>query len=76
MSIEYRLLESHECERIKEANPARFIKRAWRTVNGTKQWIDLNWLDEEYPNGYENHLAGLKATFEGGGFAVGAFDGD
>jgi len=76
MSIEYRLLASHECERIKEANPARFIKRAWRSVNGTKQWIDLNWLDDEYPNGYENHLAGLKATFDGGGFVIGAFDGN
>jgi len=74
MSIEYRLLAAHECERIKEANPARFIKRAWRSVDGIKQWIDLNWLDEEYPNGYEYHLAGLKATFEGGGFAIGAFN--
>ena len=76
MNIEYRFLAAQECERIKEANPARFIKRSWRTVNGTRKWIDLNWLDEEYPNGYENHLAGLKATFEGGGFAIGAFDGN
>jgi len=74
MSIEYRQLAAHECERIKEANPARFIKRAWRSVSGVKQWIDLDWLDEEYPNGYENHLAGLRATFDGGGFAIGAFD--
>jgi len=74
MSIKYRLLASHECERIKEANPARFIKRAWRSVDGVKQWIDLNWLDEEYPDGYDNHLSALKATFESGGFAIGAFD--
>ena len=74
MSIEYRQLAAHECGRIKEANPARFIKRAWRSVNGTKQWVDLNWLDEGYPDGYDNHLAALKATFEGGGFAMGAFD--
>ena len=74
MSIEYRQLAAHECERIKEVNPARFIKRAWRSVNGLKQWIDLNWLDKDYPSGYEDHLAGLKSTFEGGGFAIGAFD--
>ena len=74
MSIKYRLLASHESERIKEANPARFIKKAWRNVDGVKQWIDLNWLDEEYPNGYDNHFAALKATFESGGFAIGAFD--
>ena len=73
MSIEYRLLAAHECERIKEANPARFIKRAWRNVNGIKQLIDLNWLDEEYPNGYKSHLEGLRATFENEGFAISAF---
>ena len=76
MEIIYRALEAHECERIKSINPARFIKRAWRSVGGIKQWIDLNWLDENFPNGYEAHLAGLQATFANGGFAIGAFDGD
>jgi len=74
--MEYRQLAAHETERMKEINPARFIKRAWRNVNGTMQWIELNWLDEEYPDGYENHHNGLKATFEGGGFAIGAFAND
>jgi len=41
MSIEYRLLAGHECERMKEINPARFIKRAWRSVDGVKQWINI-----------------------------------
>jgi len=76
MSIQYRLLEVHECERIIEVNPARFIKRAWRSVNGIKQWIDLNWLDEDYPNGYDDHFEALQTTFEHGGFAIGAFDND
>ena len=76
MSIEYRQLEAYECERMKEINPSRFIKRAWRTVNGVKQWIDLNWQDDNYPDGYENHFIALKATFESGGFAIGAFDGE
>jgi len=75
MDIEYRPLGAHECERIKEINPARFIKRAWRKVNGVYDWIDLNWKDDDYPGGYEEHLAGLKATFEGGGFAIGALCG-
>ena len=73
MSVEYRQLGTHECERIKETNPSRFIKRAWRKVNGVKQWIDLNWKDNDYPNGYENHYNALKATIAGGGFAIGAF---
>ena len=76
MSIEYRPLHAHECERIKEVNPSRFIKRAWRKVNDVKQWVDINWKDDDYPNGYEDHLNGLKATFEGEGFAIGAFNGE
>jgi len=36
-NITYRPLQAHECERIKEINPARFIKRAWRNVDGTKK---------------------------------------
>ena len=75
MGIKYRLLAGHECERMKEINPARFIKRAWRSVNGVKQWISINWLDDDYPDGYHNHFEALQATFENGGFAIGAFDG-
>ena len=70
MSIEYRFLVAHECKRIKEINPARFIKRAWRNINGVMQWEEINWLDEEYPDGYDNHLDALKATFESGGLLL------
>jgi len=38
-------------------------------------WQEINWLDEEYPDGYNNHFEALKATFEGDGLVVGAFDG-
>ena len=75
MNIEYRQLLAYECEQIKGINPSRFIKRAWRKVDGIKQWVDLNWKDDDYPNGYGHHFMALKTTFEGGGFAMGAFDG-
>jgi len=39
----------------------------------SKQWINLNWLDDNFPGGYEEHLAALKSTFANGGFAIGAF---
>jgi len=74
MNIEYRLLEVYECDRMREINPARFIKRAWRSVDGVKQWVEINWIDDDYPEGYKNHLNGLQKTIEGGGFAIGAFD--
>jgi len=75
MDIKYTQLTSSDYKRIKEINPARFIKRAWRTTNGTKQWVALNWLDEDFPNGYDYHLTALKATLDNGGFAIGAFNG-
>ena len=75
MNIEYRQLNANEYERIKEINPARFIKRAWRKVNGVYDWVELNWKDENYPGGYEAHIGALKATFAGGGFVIGAYDG-
>ncbi|MDR0273406.1 MAG: GNAT family N-acetyltransferase [Clostridiales bacterium] len=73
MQINYRELASNECERIKEMNVSQFVKRAWREVNGIKQWVELNWQDNDFPNGYETHLAALVETFNGGGFAIGAF---
>ena len=74
MTIKYRQLQPSEYQRINEIDASDFIKRAWRNVDGTMQWIELNFHEEGYPNGYENHLAALKQTFEGGGFAIGAFD--
>ena len=76
MNITYRQLATHEAERIGELVISNFIKRAWREVNGVKQWVEINWLDKGLPDGYEHHLAALKATFTGGGFVVGAFDGE
>jgi predicted GNAT superfamily acetyltransferase len=72
--IDYRQLLASECERISEIDAGTFVKRAWRKVDGVKQWIDLNWQDEDFPEGYENHLMALKKTFESGGFSIGAFD--
>ena len=65
INITYRQLTAHEAERISELEISDFIKRSWRKVNGVKQWVEINWLDKGLPDGYENHLAALKATFEG-----------
>ena len=76
MNITYRQLSANEAERIKELAPSDFIQRAWRSVNGVKQWVEINWKEDDFPDGYEHHLAALKATFEGEGYALGAFDGE
>ena len=76
MHIDYRQLLASECERISEIDPSTFVKRVWRKVDGVKQWIEINWQDEDFPEGYDNHLTALKETFKNGGFAIGAFDGE
>jgi len=76
MSITYRELTSSEAERISELTFYDESKRFWRKVNGVKQWVEFYWLDEDFPDGYENHLAALKNTFEKDGYVLGAFDMD
>lgn len=76
MSITYRELAAHEAERISELTFYNEFNRFWRKVDGVRQWVEFYWLDEDFPDGCEAHLAALKATFEGEGYVIGAFDGD
>jgi len=39
-----------------EIDASTFIKRAWRKIDGVYQWIDLNWQDNDFPEGYQNHI--------------------
>ena len=71
--VSFRQIELNECERIREIDASQYIGRAWREVNGIRQLVEINYLDPDYPNGYENHLAALKKTIEIGGSALGAF---
>lgn len=73
-AITFRTLEKNECERILEINASQYIGRAWREVNGKRQLVEINYQDPEWPNGYEEHLNGLKNTIARGGSAIGAFD--
>ncbi|PKM84836.1 MAG: N-acetyltransferase [Firmicutes bacterium HGW-Firmicutes-11] len=73
-NIVIRKLELAECDRLSEINPSQFIGKAWREIDGCRQLIDIDYQESTWPNGYENHLIGLKKTISDGGFAVGAFD--
>lgn len=72
--MEYRILKIEECEKIKEMNPSQYIGRAWREVEGKSQLVDINYQDNDWPEGYEHHYHGLKTTILNGGSAIGAFD--
>ena len=73
MDILYRPLEQYECERIREMDASQYIQNAWRDVNGIKQLVEINWQENDFPNGYEYHLSALKNTFVSDGFVIGAF---
>ncbi|MCR8842637.1 GNAT family N-acetyltransferase [Paenibacillus sp. SC116] len=70
----YRALALDECERINEINPAQYIKRAWREVDGQRQLVEIDYHENSWPDGYEHYLSKLKQTIQDNGYAVGAFD--
>ena len=69
----YRLLTEEESGRIREIDASQTIGRAWRLVEGQRSLVDIQYEDPDFPNGFEDHLARLRATIRTGGFAMGAY---
>lgn len=74
MELVYRKLSVEECECIKEIDPSQYIGKAWREVEGNRQLVEINYQDEDWPNGYEYHISHLRKTILNGGSAIGAFN--
>ena len=72
--IHYRNLNLDECEKIKEINPTQYIGKAWREIDGVHQLVNIDYLDGDWPNGYEYHIDHLKDTIINGGASIGAFE--
>lgn len=72
--ISYQTLTLKDCERIKEIDASHFIRRAWREVEGKRQLVEINYLDPDWPAGYDEHYECLKHTIENKGAAIGVFD--
>ena len=51
--IYYRKLNLNECDKIKEINPTQYVGKAWREVEGIRQLVNINYLDKDWPNGYD-----------------------
>ena len=51
-----------------------FIKNAWRLVDGKIQLVEINWTDNELPNGLQWHMDRFRETIQSGGKAFGYFD--
>ena len=72
-NIQYRSLEYSECERIREIDASQYIGRAWREVQGSLQLINIDYLDPDFPEGFDHHLYRLQQIVKSNGIAIGAF---
>ncbi|MDO5574627.1 MAG: GNAT family N-acetyltransferase [bacterium] len=72
--MEYRIMTASESGRIKEINAEWYIGNVWRTVDGKRILVPMNWQEHELPNGLPWHIAHFENTIKGGGTAVGCFD--
>ncbi|MCH3972975.1 MAG: GNAT family N-acetyltransferase [Oscillospiraceae bacterium] len=72
--MEYRIMTASESERIKEIDAEWYIGNAWRTVEGKRILVPVNWEEHELPNGLPWHMEHFENTIKGGGTAVGCFD--
>ncbi|MCR3956685.1 MAG: hypothetical protein NUK57_10350, partial [Gudongella sp.] len=75
-SVVYREMTIGEAEQINDIDASQYIRKAWREVEGERVLIDLDYNDPTWPNGYEDHLKGLKKTIQDGGKAFGAYGKD
>jgi GNAT superfamily N-acetyltransferase len=73
-SILYRDLLLEECDRISEIDPSQWIEKVWRNIDGEKQLVTINYMEEDWPDGYEKYRNQLKETIKAGGCAIGAFN--
>ena len=73
-NIEYRILSINECDRISEIDPSQWIEKAWRDVDGHLELVSINYMENDWPDGYETYRDELKNTIISGGVAVGAFN--
>lgn len=74
MELVYRKLSLEECECIKEIDPSQYIEKAWREIEGKRKLVEINYQDDDWPNGYEYHISHLRETILNGGSAIGAFN--
>ncbi|MCR8641267.1 GNAT family N-acetyltransferase [Paenibacillus sp. N1-5-1-14] len=72
--MNYRALTLEDCVKINDMNPSQFIQRAWREVDGKRQLVNIDYQDNNWPNGYKYHFKHLQETILYKGYAVGVFD--
>ncbi len=74
LNLSYRKMKKHECDKINQIDPQHYIKNAWRLVDGKRELIEINYLEKDWPDGYERYRIELELILSSGGAAFGAFD--
>jgi len=73
-NIEYRILSINECDKIAEIDPSQWIEKVWRNVDGHLALVTINYMENDWPDGYETYRDKLRSTIISGGVAFGAFN--
>ncbi|RSK29257.1 GNAT family N-acetyltransferase [Bacillus sp. HMF5848] len=73
-TLYYRDLLVEECDRISEIDPSQYIEKVWRNIDGEYHLISIDYMEEDWPDGYEKYCDALKESIRAGGVAIGAFD--
>ncbi|MBI9014650.1 MAG: GNAT family N-acetyltransferase [Clostridiales bacterium] len=74
--ITYRRLNFDECDRIQEIDITQYIKNAWRVIDGKRQLVEIDYLETNWPDGFERYRNALENIMKDGGIAFGAFNSD
>lgn len=72
--IKYRTLSIEECNRILEIDPSQWIEKAWRKIDGKYQLVKIDYIEEDWPDGFDAYRDAFKNTINSGGVAFGAFN--
>ncbi len=72
--LHYRKMLISESDKINDINPRHYIKDAWRLVNNKRQLVEINYLEEGWPEGYDRYKNEFIRVLGLGGCAYGAFD--
>lgn len=63
-----------ECDKIQMINPKQYIRNAWREVEGKRQLVAIDYMENDWPDGYDRYRNELENILKSGGTAFGAFD--
>ncbi len=72
----YREMSIDEAQKIAEIDATNFIKNVWRMnpEKGEYELVEINWTDNELPNGYDWHLRRFREKLESGGAAFACYE--